>query len=88
MTFSLIISFILLSELNRFTINSINHNHTNASRLALRDDGGGTPTAGRAYWLRSAGSHTINSAVSVDTTGGRFGFNASGGTTIGIRPIL
>jgi len=49
-----IVSTIILSH---FTINSINHNHyDNASRQAVRDDGGGTPTGNRNYWLRSAGA--------------------------------
>jgi len=76
---------VLLSELNRFTINSIvpNH-HTNAGRQALRDDGVTSP---RIYWLRSAGISTGSPVANVDHIGGRSATTATH-TTRGIRPIL
>jgi len=80
----------LLLELNRFTINSINHNA--ASRQAYRDDGGGTPTSGRNYWLRSAGlgyeqDATFRTVATVNTAGIRNAGNAHH-TLIGFRPPL
>ena|GEM_PF-3260173 len=72
-----------LSELNRFTINSIvpNH-HTNAGRQALRDDN----NAISAYWLRSAGASGVPVA-NVWTSGNRAAFNADF-PNLGIRPSL
>jgi len=73
----------LLSELNRFTINSINHNHhDDASRAASRDDG---VISNRNYWLRSAGSYTGAPVTIVGTLGPRTAAGA-GNPNIGIRP--
>jgi len=76
----------LLSELNRFTINSDYHNHNDTGRQALRDDGGGTPIAGRAYWLRSVGA-TGNPIAFVNNAGARTAAGAIS-ATVGIRPSL
>ena len=83
--------FILsLSELNRFTINSINRNHNNASRIALRDD----TNDPWIYWLRSAGpgfDHDFAAGFRPVTDIWADGDRASGGATApnrGFRPSL
>jgi len=43
----------LLSELNRFTINSVNHPHSDEGRQALGDDNYNNHIT--PYWLRSPG---------------------------------
>ena len=74
----------LLSELNRFTINSINHNHySDAGRIALSDD---TNSLG-GYWLRTAGMGGTPVA-SVSTAGLRSAHVAATSPFRGIRPIL
>ena len=76
--------------LNRFTINSINHNHyiDADSRLALRDDTN-NPIH---YWLRSAGlgyevDHHFRTVAGVWTGGNRSAAHANN-TAFGFRPIL
>jgi len=73
----------LLSELNRFTINSVNHNHNNAGRQARRDD----INEPWNYWLRSAGASTGSPVAAVWTFGTR-GADYANITTFGFRPIL
>jgi|GEM_PF-2502546 len=68
-------------ELNRFTINSINHNHTNASRVALRDDNN-NPIH---YWLRSAGLSTGAPVAAVWPHGSR-GATIADNAHLGFRP--
>jgi len=83
--------YLLLSELNRFTINSINHNHYDDNdRQAFRDD----TNVIASYWLRSAASghdHTIDALLRpvafVWTAGYRSAGNANS-TFFGFRPIL
>jgi len=76
---------LLLSELNRFTINSDYHNHyDDTSRQAQRDDGVTSP---RIYWLRSAGISTGSPVALVWTTGVRGAADANA-TNIGFRPSL
>jgi len=80
----------LLSELNRFTINSDYHNHyDDTSRQAQRDDGVTSP---RIYWLRSAGlgyevDHHLRTVAVVGTFGLRSATTAFH-TLFGFRPIL
>jgi len=71
-------------ELNRFTINSINHNHyDNTSRRALTDENN---TAWH-YWTRSAGLGSTWPVTVISTAGVRTA-TAADGTNFGIRPIL
>jgi len=73
----------LLLELNRFTINSINHNHYDDNdRRALRDDG---ITANSNYWLRSTGTHTGHPIAYIWLDGYRVA-SFTNNNTIGIRP--
>jgi len=80
------LTFILL--LNRFTINSINHNHDNAGRRALRDD----TNNNAPYWLRSAGvglewDHHFRTVALVWTDGDR-GAGTANVTSFGFRPYI
>jgi len=77
------IIFLILLELNRFTINSVNHPHSNEGRRSLRDDGVDTPT----YWFRSAGFSVINNITTIFSDGVPTSINATS-TIRGFRPIL
>jgi len=76
-------------KLNRFTINSINHNHYNDNdRQALSDD---TNAVGN-FWLRTAGmgyglDHHFRTVAGVWRYGGRNAGNATY-TGVGFRPLL
>jgi len=74
----------MLSELNRFTINSDYHNHNDTGRQALRDDG---ITMNNHYRLRSAGGSTATPVADVRTDGLRAS-NAAYHVVFGIRPAL
>jgi len=83
-----VIRFFLFGlELNRFTINSINHNHyDNTSRIAL-DDETNEPWP---YWLRSAGVGFEWDAdfrpVAIVWTNGYRSVIAANNTVFGFRP--
>jgi len=78
----------LLSELNRFTINSVNHPHSDVGRQAPRDDN----NEAWHHWLRSPGNGFewdtwFRTVVLVWTSGFRYALNAHF-ITVGFRPSL
>jgi len=70
-------------KLNRFTINSINHNHDGTGRIALDDETNEPAT----YWLRSAGTSAGTRVAGVQHNGPRSALNTDN-PNIGFRPLL
>jgi len=79
-----LVSFLILSELNRFTINSVNHLHSNEGRQVRRDDNNNP----WFYWLRSVGFIAPVPIANVDAAGNNSSAHANPSTHLGFRPIL